>query len=214
MVIQLGMFWISGLYKGTTRQAGVGDALRTTKSVLLAALVSALLLAFVWDVDRSAVRAISILDFYFLLTLVVCSRFSFIALKYLFEKEHGSEKRILIYGADSYGVLILQNILGFDAQNLTPIGFLDDDPQLEGKYLNGYPIFGGHWQLHRLIERLSINEILLAQNISAESLKRLKMIARAQGVTIRRFQIRLEDVTREVSRSPKDQAPVTVDLTS
>jgi FlaA1/EpsC-like NDP-sugar epimerase len=213
VAVQISVFWVSGLYKGTIRQAGVGDALRTTKSVVLATIFSALVLFFVSGVDSDVVRTLSILDFYFLLSLIVCSRFSFSALKYLFEKENAGEKRVLIYGADSYGVLILQNILGFDSQNLTPIGFLDDDPQLEGKYLNGYPIFGGHWQLHRVLERLSVNEILLAQSVKPEILRRLKMVARSQGVVIRRFQIRLEDVTREVSRTHKEQSPVSIDLT-
>jgi UDP-GlcNAc:undecaprenyl-phosphate GlcNAc-1-phosphate transferase len=213
VAVQITILWISGLYKGTIRQAGVGDALRTTKSVVLATIISSIALFFFSNLDPEVVSILFVLDFYFLLSLVVCSRFSFSALKYLFEKEDGGEKRVLIYGADSYGVLILQNILGFDSQNLTPIGFLDDDPQLEGKYLNGYPIFGGHWQLQRLLERLSVNEILLAQSVMPETLKRLKMIARSQGVVIRRFQIRLEDVTREMSIAQKDRGPVSVDLT-
>jgi FlaA1/EpsC-like NDP-sugar epimerase len=214
LVLQIVVFWLSGLYKGTIRQAGVGDALRTTKSVLLATGVSAIPVFFFSNLDSGFVRTMFVLDFYFLLSLVVCSRFSFSALKYLFEKENAGEKRVLIYGADSQGVLILQNLLGFDAQNLTPVGFLDDDPELEGKFLDGYPIFGGHWHLHRLLERLSVNEILLSQHVAPETLKRLKAIARSQGVVIRRFQIRLEDVTREVSRNQKDQNPVTVETTS
>jgi len=213
-VVQIFVFWLSGLYKGIIRQAGVGDALRTTKSVLLATVISAIPVFFFSNWDASFVTTVFVIDFYFLLSLIVCSRFSFSALKYLFEKENAGEKRVLIYGADSHGVLILQNLLGFDAQNLTPVGFLDDDPQLEGKFLDGYPIFGGHWHLQRLLERLSVNEILLAQSVRPETLRRLKVIARSQGVVIRRFQIRLEDVTREVSRTQKDQSPVTVEITS
>lgn len=207
---QVIVFLISGLYAGTICQSGVGDALRTTKSVFLAAITAAVVLFSFSSLDLGFVGAMLVLDFYFLLSLVIGSRFSFGALKYLFEKENSGEKRILIYGADSSGVLVLQNILGFDSQNLTPVGFLDDDPQLEGKYLHGYPIFGGHWHLHRLLQRMSVNEILLAQNVRPETLKRLKMVARSEGVVIRRFQIRLEDITREVSRSQKDQAPISV----
>ncbi len=208
-VVQLVVFWISGLYKGTVHQAGVGDAVRTIKSVVMATVASAVVMSIVSGMGLNVMRTLFVLDFYFILSLIICSRFSFAALKYLFEKEHAGEKRVLIYGADSHGVLILQNILGFDSQNLTPVGFLDDDPQLEGKYLNGYPIFGGHWKLHRLLERVSVNEILLStENIRPETLKRLKMAARSHGVVIRRFQIRLEDVSREVSRIQKDQSTV------
>ena len=212
--IQIGMLWITGLYKGTVHQVGMGDAVRAMKSVVLASVFSAVGLFFVSGFEPSYVRAVAVLDFYFLISCVLLSRFTFDALRYLFEKESAGERRVLIYGADSQGVLMLQNILVFDSQNLTPIGFLDDNPQLEGRYLNGYPIFGGHWHLQRLLERLSVHEILLAQNPGAETLRRLKMIARSQGVVVRRFQIRLEDVTREVSRAPKDQGTVSVDLVS
>ena len=207
--VQIAAFWLSGLYKGTINQAGVGDALRTTKSVVVAVLLSGMMLAIVGGRDFPSLGTLVVLDFFLVLTLIVCSRFSFAALKYLFEKEHAGEKRVLIYGADPHGVLILQNILGFDSQNLAPVGFLDDDPQLEGKYLNGYPILGGHWKLHRLLEKVSVNEILLSsEHIKPETLRRLKLIARSHDVVIRRFQIRLEDVSRDIIRLSKDKEPL------
>ena len=212
--IQVSMLWITGLYKGTVHQVGMGDAVRAMKSVAMASITSGLALFSLSGLDAACLRTVTVLDFYFLISLVLLSRFTFDALRYLFEKENSGERRVLIYGADSQGVLMLQNILVFDSQNLTPIGFLDDNPQLEGKYLNGYPIFGSHWHLKGLLGRLSVNEILLAQNPGAETLKRLKLIARSHGVAVRRFQIRLEDVTREVSRTQKDPGTVSVDLVS
>ena len=208
--VQILAFWLSGLYKGTVHQAGVGDALRTTKSVGVAVLLSGMVLGIVGGASFHSLSTLFVLDFFFVLTLIVGSRFSFAALRYLFEKEHAGEKRVLIYGANPHGVLILQNILGFDSQNLAPVGFLDDDPQLEGKYLNGYPILGGHWKLHRLLEKVSVNEILLSsESIKPETLRRMKLIARSHDVVIRRFQIRLEDVSREIVRTSQDKETLT-----
>ena len=211
--VQLAVFWLSGLYRGTIHQAGVGDALRNAKSVVLATIVAASSVGIMTNIEPSFTAALFVMDFFLVLSFVVASRFSFAALRYLFEKEHSGEKRILIYGADSDGVLILQNMLGFDSHNLTPIGFIDDDPVLEGKFLNGYPILGGHLKLERLLVRFSVNEIILAKNIKPEVFRRLKSIARTRGIVIRRFQIRLEDVTREAPRTQKDQSTVSVDIT-
>jgi UDP-GlcNAc:undecaprenyl-phosphate GlcNAc-1-phosphate transferase len=210
---QILLFWLSGLYKGTVLQIGVGDAVRATKSVAIAAVISGILVFMSSGFEAGFVRTLFVLDFYLLLTFVLGSRFSHDALRYLFEKDIPGGKRVLIYGADSTGVLMLQNILTFDSQNITPIGFLDDDPVLAGKYLNGYPVYGGHWQLHRLLERLSVHEIILAKNLEPETLKRLRVVARSQGVVIRRFQLRLEDTTREVARTQKDTGAVPASIT-
>lgn len=210
--IQLIVFFATGLYRGTVHQVGVGDALRNAKSVLMAVLISGLVLGIFSVVDDVVLVAVFILDLYFLLTVIMLSRFAFSALRHLLEKEQMGERRVLIYGANPHGVLIVQNLLGFDSHTLLPVGFIDDDPSLQGKHLAGYPIFGGLWQLNRLLEKHSVNEILLASTIPQDSLRRLKMIARSHGVVIRRFQVRLEDISRAVTAPQEVSGAISVDL--
>jgi FlaA1/EpsC-like NDP-sugar epimerase len=57
------------------------------------------------------------------------------------------------------------------------VGFLDDSPQLEGKSLDGYPIYGGDWKLPRLLKTIKIDEILLSSDaVKPEVLRRPKEI--------------------------------------
>jgi FlaA1/EpsC-like NDP-sugar epimerase len=135
-----------------------------------------------------------LLNFYILLSLVAGIRISFQALNYLFRRERDSGKHALIYGAGTNGMLMLQKILNDDTSKLMPVGFLDDDPSLEGKCINGYPIFGGHWKLEGLIHRLNVEKIIIASDaIKPEIIRRLYAIAQSHRIVIRRSSIRIEN---------------------
>jgi UDP-GlcNAc:undecaprenyl-phosphate GlcNAc-1-phosphate transferase len=208
--IKLLVFYATGQYKGTFRHLSIGDALRTLKVVVLSELMTGAVLAFLPEPWKVRELSILFLDFFFVLTLVGGIRTSFFVLNYLFHQEQNGGKRVIIYGADARGILALQQILNDETLNLSPIGFLDDSPHLEGKRLNGYPIYGGHWKLQQLLRKVKIEEILLSSdNLKPEILRRLKQIARSHGISVRRFTIRLEDVKLDVlKRQTVEMAPV------
>jgi UDP-GlcNAc:undecaprenyl-phosphate GlcNAc-1-phosphate transferase len=194
--IQLTVFYFGGMYKGMIRQLGIGDVLKLVKTTTLAVVVTSITLPFIpqsWSIHNIT---LIVLDFYFLLSLVIGARVSFHILNYLSRKEkQNGERKVLIYGANSKGISILQQILNDDTLHLNPIGFLDDNPQLEGKRLNGYPIFGGHWKLQRVVRTTHIDEMIIANDsIHPEILGRLFKMSRAHGIILRTYKIRLEEV--------------------
>jgi UDP-GlcNAc:undecaprenyl-phosphate/decaprenyl-phosphate GlcNAc-1-phosphate transferase len=197
-LVQLGVFWGTGLYRGTFRLLGLGDVLRTLKSVGLAVAAT----AGAWMVFSLPLRADQIvtlmLDFYFLMTLVVGFRMSYRVLQYLSHQDFHTGRHVLLYGADTSGVAMLERVLESNLTNYTPIGFLDDDATLEGKSLNGYPIFGGHWKLPSLMRTLGVDEIVLCSDaIKAESLRRLRLTAAEYKIPIKKLRVLFEDYHAE-----------------
>ena len=209
--IQLGVFYVSGLYKGTFRQMGMGDLLKIFKTATLSVIITWIVFAFFPRFGNTVNVTIIILDFYFLLSFVLGVRISFQVLNFLSRRDQrDGKKKILIYGADAKGVLAMQQALNDEGLNLCPVGFLDDNPHLEGKRLNGYPIFGGHWKLQRLINKMHVDEILITnQAIRPEILNRLIAVSRERGVALRTYTCRMEDLYVPVSQSPQ---PVETDL--
>ena len=109
---------------------------------------------------------------------------------------------MLIYGAGTDGMLLLQKILNDPAPKLIPVGFLDDDAELEGKNVNGYPVFGGHWKLEGLLHKMKVDELLIAdQSVKPEIMRRIEAIARLNGIGIRRSEIRLENMRTHEERT-------------
>ena len=207
-VIKLAVFYFSGLYNGSFRHLGIGDVLKILKAVAIAVTISTVVLALLPHPWKVFDLSVAILDFYLLLSLILSARISFQVLNYLFRQDHTGGKQVIIYGADAIGILTLQRILADRTLNLNPVGFLDESPQLEGKRLHGYPIYGGHWKLQRLLKKMKIEEVLLSSDgMKPEVLNRLKQLARTHGFAIRRFETCLEEVPLEIQRPHPLQSP-------
>jgi len=194
--IQMVVFYFGGLYKGTMRQRGTGDILKILKVVVIAVVLTWSVVAMFppgWNVLN---KTLIVLDFYLILSFIMGSRVSFHVLNYLSRREaHAGKKKILIYGADDNGALIIQQLLNDESHELNPVGFLDDDPQLEGKRINDYPVFGGHLKLPRLVKKLKVEEILIAKNsLKPEVMKRLMKMSQLLGVTIRAYRVYYENI--------------------
>ncbi len=194
--VQLLVFYLVGMYKSTFRQMGIGDLLKLLKTVTIAVFATFVLLEVVPNEFRPISLVLVALDFYFLLSFVVGARVSYLVLHYFSRNEQLRDgKRILVYGADAKGLMMVQQILQENARMFNPVGFLDDDPQLEGKKMNGYPIYGGHWKLARLLNTLKIDEIHIAsEDVKPEALRRLMSISREKGVIVRSLKLQLEEV--------------------
>jgi UDP-GlcNAc:undecaprenyl-phosphate GlcNAc-1-phosphate transferase len=197
---QFVVLWWSGLYKGNLRHLGTKDVVLITKSVALAVIGGGILLHTIVGPAVEVTLARLVLDFYLLLSFVLGSRASFSILKHFSLPKVTGQRRVLLYGAGPNGIIALDKILSGDLADLTPLGFLDDDPYLEGKMVQGYPVFGGHWKLDQLCKRTRVDEILvLDQNIRPEVLRRLERHSQLNGIALRRLSITLENLDAPIS---------------
>ncbi len=202
--LQLSAFFVGGLYRRRITLFGIGDFLQILRAIsvgTVATVFACLLLPLLQD--RSNLGMLALLDYYFLATFVIGSRVAFHVMNYLFRRHATEGKKALIYGADRGGMFALQSLLAAAARRegdqppLTPVGFLDDDPEMEGKFLDGYPVFGGHWKLAGLVKTMNVAEIVLAKpNITSATFLRLKKIADENRVPISISRVELEAVRR------------------
>ncbi|MEX2346732.1 MAG: hypothetical protein WD604_14010 [Balneolaceae bacterium] len=211
--VQLFIFWITGLYRETIRQMGIGNALHITTTVGYAILGSALVLLVMDVIAPITILLILVLDFYFLLTFILGFRIAYRALSYWFHREKPTGENVLIYGANENGAMILHKIHNSVTTNFKVLGFLDDDPELEGKMMNGYPIIGTHWKLARVHQSQGVDNIFICEkSIKPENFARLKSIAKEKGIHIKRLQVKLKSVTATASDKKKNNGVTEFDL--
>lgn len=198
-LVQVSILWMTGLYKETIRRLGIADVVNILKSIAAASLSAAVVHYLFLTTTFPFSYLHYILDFYFLGTLILGMRVSFHILRYLFHKSRKKDtRRVLIYGAGEQGFLALQRMLSIDSNQYTPIGFIDEDPKMEGKLINGFTVYGGHWKLERLIKKKNIDELHITEfNLPIEVIRRLNRIAQQYGLEIRLLQIHLKNLNPE-----------------
>lgn len=182
-------------YTETYKNFGIGEAIAVCKSLSVAAITGWILLVIITGTIALYQAGLFMISFYISATILLGSRLGFDMLNYLFQKNRSSEKQVLIYGTDDAGMIALHRLLNQPSRSTKPIGFLIDNPEQEGTYLNGYPVFGGHLRLERLLKTTDIHEILIADvDIMSESLKKIEAIAQKNNIPVRILRWHLEGI--------------------
>jgi UDP-GlcNAc:undecaprenyl-phosphate/decaprenyl-phosphate GlcNAc-1-phosphate transferase len=188
---QLVVMWATKLHRRSIPFFGLGDSIAIVK-ILVAAVgasgATVLLIRYIYPEALSSVSVpMLLLDLYMVLTLIFGARISFRVLKYLFHRDSQIGPKSVIYGANATGMLVMQKLFEARTPTTAPIGFLDDNPELEGKFLNGYPIFGGHWRIPSLVRKSGIEEIMICtENLTGEVDRRIKKMASVHRLKISR----------------------------
>jgi UDP-GlcNAc:undecaprenyl-phosphate GlcNAc-1-phosphate transferase len=188
---QLVVFVAFGLYCGVWRALGVGDLLR-----IGAAVGAAVALSFsVAVVSRPPDGALPFfcIDFFVLGALVAGSRSAYRILDYVRQRERTPAGTALVYGAGRGGQLVLKELLQNAKVGLRPIGFLDDDPGLQGRTLNRVPVLGSSGELGSILDMHPVASLVISSDkINGERLERVIRLCREREVTVLRGRVRIE----------------------
>ncbi len=194
VVVELGAFYLTGLYRGAYRHASVGEALRVLGSTALAATAAALVLALLPGTGRSLLAA-SVVNGLLLALLVLGSRVSFRLLDYVYGRGRDGGIPTLLYGAGRGGDLALREMLANPQLGWRPLGYLDDLAHQRGRYRGGYPILGGLADLAGLVGRLGVKQVVVTTDkLTKERRAALMGIAERYGLQVRRFAIAWEPI--------------------
>jgi FlaA1/EpsC-like NDP-sugar epimerase len=166
VTIKLTVYYNFGLYRrlwiyASTNELRLITAAVTTASVLTSA-VMILLINFKLlqpGMPRSALG----IDWLLSLVLIGGSRF---ALRILSEQSNaprkGTAKRVLIIGAGDAGALVVRELQKSLQLNLTPIGFLDDDPGKQNHQIYGVSVIGKVNDLSNILDAHQVEEVIIA----------------------------------------------------
>jgi UDP-GlcNAc:undecaprenyl-phosphate GlcNAc-1-phosphate transferase len=185
--VQLVIFWASGLYRPLTRKLTIHDSVRLFNAVAITVMAAGLLLVGARQISMNADLVFLLLYFLILLSYVLFTRFSLQNYGYSLQMRR-SQKRSLIYGANIEGVACLQSILRSTGASTIPVGFLDNNPELEGAFVYGFPVHGSPSQLSKIAQKIRVNEIIITgSGIDEQSLGELQKLASSNDITLRQI---------------------------
>jgi UDP-GlcNAc:undecaprenyl-phosphate GlcNAc-1-phosphate transferase len=198
IVLKLGTFLVTGVYRGLWRYTSIGDFVTFTKGVVASSVLSVTAILLFYRFQNFS-RAVFILDGLILLVAIVMSRMAFRIIRQFLPIPMSSEgRRVLIYGAGDGGEMILRELKNNPEWNYQPIGFVDDDPLKKDKIINGLRVYAGNGSLPKIFGEKQIQEILIScRNISSERMNEVKAICRESNVSLKRAMLKIEPVDFE-----------------
>jgi UDP-GlcNAc:undecaprenyl-phosphate GlcNAc-1-phosphate transferase len=192
-------FFLLGIYRGLWRYTGMEDLVRIGKAAVCATLLSLAGLVFFYRFDGYS-RVVLIAYGLLLLLGMAGSRLSFRLFALAVAKTRKETIPILVYGAGDGGEVVVRECRKNSRVAYHPIGFLDDDPNKEGRTVAGLRIFGGAEKLpeilqHKKVEGCIISSPSILANGHADQ---IRSACREQGLWIK--QLRLEFIEEDVRR--------------
>lgn len=177
--------WRFGLYRGVWRFASIPDLWNIIRAVFLGALAASLVL-FLFNRLQNIPRSTLLLYPLLAVFLLGAPR----AL-YRMWKDHdlsfqkaGARKQVLIIGAGRAGEMLARDMRRDD--DYLPVGFLDDQPRLQGAEVHGLPVLGRIDDLPDIVGALAVDVVIIAiPSANAAQMQRLVERCEQAGVMFR-----------------------------
>lgn len=157
----LGSFFFFRVYRQVWLYAGVKDFLNLIYAVS-AGTVFTLLLNLPVN-GRSSWPACIFLGLAAAILLVGVRFLHRLAWEYPTASPRGKKKKVLIIGAGESGALFARTLKSRKYRaSIEPVGFIDNDPMKQGLRLNGIPVLGTFDDIPLLVNRLTVDEAIIA----------------------------------------------------
>jgi len=193
------VFSIFRLYEKWWRYVGRRDELNILQAVVVATLFVPAFTALTspvvvtsrtrGDVTLSVPTGVIALFFLLMLVLVAGAR---LVARTVYERPvqrfrgRADARRVLIVGAGDGGRLVLREILKNPALNLSPVGFVDDDPTKRHIRIEGVRVLGRTDELSRILDEAEPDEVTIAIPSAPGTLRaRVVSACRSRGIPVR-----------------------------
>jgi len=190
MATRIGIFLIFRVYKNIWRYVSINDLFIIVKACTLSSVISVVLIFFL-DV-RILSRSVFLIDWILVMLFVGGFR---VTLRILTERISFRErlqymnvdrKNIVIIGAGDVGEMALRELERNVKYRYIMVGFIDDDPQKQGKRIHGVKVIGTIEDIPNLAKPFRIDEAFLAiSRLSSEEIKSIVRHCEEAGIKCR-----------------------------
>jgi FlaA1/EpsC-like NDP-sugar epimerase len=189
LLVKIPTYYFFGLYRrlwmyASTNELKLIAAAVTAASVLTAGVMLALSAAGL--VQPGMPRTALGIDWLFSLVLIGGSRFALRILSEQVAARTDKGRRALIIGAGDAGALVARELQKTNQLDLTPIGFLDDDPAKQRHEIYGVRVIGKVTDLETALANHHVDEVVIAiPSASGRLVRQITEACRKRGIPSR-----------------------------
>ncbi len=171
-------FFVFRIYRGIWKYTGMEDFIRYFQASIGGTVLAAVVTIFLYPTQVFTPILFILFGIFIFLGLAI-SRSSFQVLKLITLKQTNENKtRVLILGAGDSGEFTLRWLQSISETGYQPVGFIDDDPFLKGRRINGIPVLGDFNRLDEIIQEKEVKGILISPNLGMDLAELLLLLDR------------------------------------
>jgi FlaA1/EpsC-like NDP-sugar epimerase len=161
------------------------------RGVGLGSLLSVMVAAYFYRLEGYS-RVVVVLDALLLAVAVVATRASFRAMSLVAATRNKRNSRVLVYGAGSFGQLLVREMRANAHWKLNPVAFVDDDPMKQHKWIVGVPVRGAIDELEQIMQRHTVDEVILSSpSINGSVEQRIREVCARRECPVRRLHMEI-----------------------
>lgn len=189
LAVKLAVFYTFGFYRRYWRFASIDELVQMAMLTIVAVILQTLLLyetqQWIGFSGQNLPRSLPLLDGLLSFILIGGFRFSVRAVERVNQRYVTSYKRdhVLVVGAGSAGVSIVQEMQQNPQLRLYPVAFVDDDPRKLNLHIRGLPVVGDRHKIPEVVPSLHIRRVIIAiPSASGSVIREVVDICQATGV--------------------------------
>jgi FlaA1/EpsC-like NDP-sugar epimerase len=176
LVVKIAVFNVSGLYRHYWRYADANELFLIVRATIWATVIIVLTIFGMKATgifpEGTLPRSLPFIDTMLTVMVVGLPRFGLNSLRRpnsasrSFPTNLDPKHRVLIVGAGDAGQTIAREMLTSKYVNMTPVGFVDDDPQKQGMFIHRVQVLGTRQDIPDLVVKHSIEEVVIAMTVA------------------------------------------------
>ncbi len=188
LAIKLTLFWHLGFYRRYWRYASIEELTYIAMLILAAVVMQSLVFDAFHYIPYFTIKklpqSLPFIDGLLSFIFVGALRFSVRAVEKTSQKPALSPttERVLIVGAGSAGVSLVQEMQRNPQLGFYPVAYIDDDPQKLNLHIRGIPVVGDRFHIPQAIQSLQIQKVIIAMpTVAGGVIREIVDICKATG---------------------------------
>ncbi len=185
------VFYFFGLYRRLWVYASIQELKLIIAAVTSASVIVSIIIVILRLVQLLPYYPRSTLPIDWLLSLILIGGLRF-SMRIIFDAQQATSRgmqiarRVLIVGAGDAGALVVREMQKNQALRLSPICFLDDNPDKHKQQIHGVPVVGKISDLSRMVVIRRINEVIIAiPSAPGRIIRQVTEVCQRQGIPFR-----------------------------
>jgi FlaA1/EpsC-like NDP-sugar epimerase len=189
LTIKLCVFWSFGFYRRYWRYASIEELTYIVTLVTAIVVIETLLFNVIQYIPHVPIdklpQSLPYIDGLLSCIFIGALRFS-MRIAERINQGHAlfnSPERVLVVGAGSAGVSLVQEMQRNQQLGFYPVAFIDDDPQKLNARIRGIPVVGNRYQIPDVVKSLQIQKVIIAMpTVAGRVIREIVDICKGSGI--------------------------------